>query len=393
MKGGKFIAQGSFGCVYSPNFRCDVSDRISKNKISKFFDDKKAMDIEIREAEKMEQIDPSGRYFYKIYKHCVFDKELNKKQIEKEDFSKCNLKNLKYMLIGSNAGPDLSNVIFNNQIEFDNVFKNIVRGLVKLKTNNLVHRDIKPANLTQAISNGRGLIIDYGLVTDISKETINKLDIQGQMEIIGEGSPLYMPMEHAYVAGLITMTKTFSPTYYFKMLPKNYSKDIYIKYGASGNVGQYLKNLFKKKYENIINNNKKEEYILKYLNNFDKVDIYALGLSMLKLIHNNKLSKKFKNSKELIDLLTRMIEPDIDIRLNAKQVLKHKYFSNKIEEDFLKSFDKQLQKNTQDTLKQFGGKKKIRKHCGINKKTGKLKKGFKYSNKKLKSGLFRIIKK
>ena len=35
---------------------------------------------------------------------------------------------------------------------------------------------------------------------------------------------------------------------------------------------------------------------------------------------------------------------------------------------------------------------KIRKHFGINKKTGKLKKGFKYSGKKLKSGIPQIIK-
>lgn len=35
---------------------------------------------------------------------------------------------------------------------------------------------------------------------------------------------------------------------------------------------------------------------------------------------------------------------------------------------------------------------KIRKHKGINQKTGKLKKGYRYSGKKLKSGLPKIIK-
>ena len=34
----------------------------------------------------------------------------------------------------------------------------------------------------------------------------------------------------------------------------------------------------------------------------------------------------------------------------------------------------------------------IRKHKGINQKTGRLKKGYKYSGKKLKSGLKQIIK-
>ena len=40
----------------------------------------------------------------------------------------------------------------------------------------------------------------------------------------------------------------------------------------------------------------------------------------------------------------------------------------------------------------MGGKKKsIRKHKGINQTTGRLKKGYKYSGKKLKSGLPQII--
>jgi len=43
-----------------------------------------------------------------------------------------------------------------------------------------------------------------------------------------------------------------------------------------------------------------------------------------------------------------------------------------------------------------GGKrkrvKKKRKHIGINQNTGKLKKGYKYSGKKLKSGLPQIVK-
>jgi hypothetical protein len=54
-----------------------------------------------------------------------------------------------------------------------------------------------------------------------------------------------------------------------------------------------------------------------------------------------------------------------------------------------------------DSINIFGGKKikkkkrkskKIRKHSGINQSTGRLKKGYKYSDKKLKSGLSQIIK-
>jgi len=46
-----------------------------------------------------------------------------------------------------------------------------------------------------------------------------------------------------------------------------------------------------------------------------------------------------------------------------------------------------------NTTKNGGKKKKIRKHKGINQRTGKLKKGYKYTNKKLKNGSYTIIKK
>ena len=47
---------------------------------------------------------------------------------------------------------------------------------------------------------------------------------------------------------------------------------------------------------------------------------------------------------------------------------------------------------SQEINKYMGGRKKIRKHSGINQKTGKLKTGYKYSGKRLKSGLPQIIK-
>ena len=46
-----------------------------------------------------------------------------------------------------------------------------------------------------------------------------------------------------------------------------------------------------------------------------------------------------------------------------------------------------------EIFKKGGKKKKIRKHKGINQKTGRLNKGYKYSGKKSKSGLKQIVKK
>lgn len=65
--------------------------------------------------------------------------------------------------------------------------------------------------------------------------------------------------------------------------------------------------------------------------------------------------------------------------------------------DFLEKYvdeEEDAQKIYNEIFKKGGGKKKkIRKHKGINQKTGRLNKGYKYSDKKLKSGLKQIVKK
>ena len=53
---------------------------------------------------------------------------------------------------------------------------------------------------------------------------------------------------------------------------------------------------------------------------------------------------------------------------------------------------KDRKKKTYNRLKKMGLMGGSRKHSGINKQTGKLKKGYKYSGKRLKSGLPQIIK-
>jgi len=63
--------------------------------------------------------------------------------------------------------------------------------------------------------------------------------------------------------------------------------------------------------------------------------------------------------------------------------------------NFLEKYvdEEDAQKIYNEIFKKEGGKKKkIRKHKGINQKTGRLNKGYKYSGKKSKSGLKQIVK-
>ena len=422
LKGGDVIGSGSFGCVFKPNFKCDPSDKVDDNLISKIFVEKAHMDEEVEETKKIDKIDPNAKYFVRIHKSCKFDKELNKKQLEnelKKDISSKCMEDLNYMIIGTYAGKDLTKVIIDKNEIVMNIIKNILKGLDLLRKNNLVHRDIKPANLTYDTKNKTSKIIDYGTVISLDRKDNLSRKLQ---VILTKGTPKYMPMEHYYLVNLFfgRNRKKFPGPQYFagpvefndifnKLTPKHSNEKIRKLLSKEKSV-KYLK----EKYEMLHSKGPKviEKYVQKYLNNMHKNDIYALGLSILYLIKNNHLIL----TNNMIDLLEKMIHYDIDKRMNADELLKYMEvnsltpksrkivdrhsldFKNKAEkiiQDIMAKSDKSddsLLEKMHLAMRGSGKKRKIRKHRGINQQSGKLKKGYKYSGKKLKSGIPQIIK-
>ena len=463
-KGGKFIAEGTSGCVVTPNYRCTPTDEVSQAKISKIFGSKSAFEAEIKESNIFKTIDPTGKYFFKIYNHCSFDTNLNKDQSDREnDLSDCPIKDGKrYMYIGDNAGPDLTNSDFKSKEEFKKVLINILKGLILLKNNILVHRDIKPANLS-VTPEGKGMILDYGLVTSISLNSDKKWQIYANMLL--EGSPLYTPHENFFILGFVinqdkeTIQPFFRPgakftepetNNFFKenqvgiltVFSKNnkfeeYFDSVGVEKNKSG-YGTYIYETLTKKYNKLILDGKihRIQYLKNYISNYDKIDVYALGVSLLEIIKKNRTNKITKIKiiddfdTEFYDMIDKMIEPDIDKRWNAKQLLNHSYFEKQRMNKLLnnsKQFSKKMANNLlnqyinnskpikktkkieisrspinlgfeiDSPIKAFPIKagKKVRKHQGINQtggNKGKLKKGYRYSGKKLKSGLPQIIK-
>jgi len=110
----------------------------------------------------------------------------------------------------------------------------------------------------------------------------------------------------------------------------------------------------------------------------DKKAILKMNLKKIE----KQLHKEHKMADIQVILYTAMFLPN---QKDQKQMqFLDKYVDN--EEDAQKIYN--------EIFKKGGGKKKkIRKHKGINQKTGRLNKGYKYSDKKLKSGLKKIVKK
>lgn len=109
----------------------------------------------------------------------------------------------------------------------------------------------------------------------------------------------------------------------------------------------------------------------------DKEAILKMNLKKIE----KQLHKEHKMADIKVILYTAMLLPKEEDRDQMNFL--EKYVDE--EEDAQKIYN--------EIFKKGGKKKKIRKHKGINQKTGRLNKGYKYSGKKSKSGLKQIVKK
>ncbi|WP_341525777.1 WG repeat-containing protein [Nostoc sp. UHCC 0302] len=96
-------------------------------------------------------------------------------------------------------GNDLSQEItLDNQwseVEVIKFLREILEVLAYLHQNNMIHRDIKPANIMRQKANGKLILIDFGIVKEISTVMINASGHTSRTAAIGTLG--YMPSEQA----------------------------------------------------------------------------------------------------------------------------------------------------------------------------------------------------
>ena len=165
-KGGKFVASGSYGCVYTPNIPCTGYNRDNKY-ISKIIRNDK--DIIYEEFGKLMDfnfniMDPTQKYILYPLELCNIEdidekndnylkdcKIINKASfnLKDEQLKTVYLKMLNFQnknIIAPNGGEDLLK-LFNIDFEqFCNIFISISIGIYILNRNGISHSDLKLGN-------------------------------------------------------------------------------------------------------------------------------------------------------------------------------------------------------------------------------------------------------
>lgn len=247
MHGGKFLGQGSFGCVVSPPLRCRRTlfkypysiDKRYISKIVEYDSNNEELLDEITLGQKLIQLDNRQKYFSPILTACLLEKQKHSDIVFKESNSesffdnsnsnsydssndstnkkrshsrhkerKCRLsKNLDYInFISKFGGIELKKVInkphrHKKEIEYIQkhyykIFKHLLSGLVLLHKNQIIHKDVKPDNMLIKLENsGRKanvVFIDFGLSEVFEKNDYSERNLRYK---ISGGTRLYTPPE------------------------------------------------------------------------------------------------------------------------------------------------------------------------------------------------------
>lgn len=178
LKGGKYIAEGTYGCVFEPAQKCK-GETFRRPGVSKLMDRPDAID-EIKEQEKVDKIDTNFDYHLRPPHMCGVDmntfrdRENSLRDCRRMPAVPSNFSEIA-LLIMENGGESLKTYnkeklgskTARQKIDYICGMKNLFKGLVDFSKNNFMHLDIKPDNVLYNEETGRFNFIDFGLSNDI----------------------------------------------------------------------------------------------------------------------------------------------------------------------------------------------------------------------------------
>lgn len=187
--GGKFLAKGSFGCVYKPALKCKDKPKRLDGYVSKIMR-KDYAEIEIEEQKEIDKIDPNYYYHLRVGEVCIPDKP-DKKNDNK--LTNCDL-HLQYLdeyvdrgridilqdnyrivhIEDGGMGLDDWMIEMDNLKKLKNIkycetmlynFTRIIYALDELNRHTMGHFDIKMGNIVYNDKKNRFNLIDFGFIS------------------------------------------------------------------------------------------------------------------------------------------------------------------------------------------------------------------------------------
>lgn len=324
MYGGKYIAHGSFGVVFSPPISCkDSKVKLTSDDIGKVFVEQNEFEEEINMMKMISG--PLKSFAIPIKSTCEINSPTEKdiKGLPK----KFNVTEGLPQIIYKNGGIDLQHIIqqkhdtddvtrFKWGIKIFKALQPIMEGLCILQEQGLTHNDIKPMNILYNSSIGKCSLIDWGLAVKTSENYVN----------VGVKNAVYPYYPPDYQLAVI-YSQTLKVPSVIEILQKNFSVfkrninvvKLYEKFGIDliNNV-----QLIDKHISSLIKTNKLE--LLRFFQSYAyTVDLYSLGISLLQILNDLNILD-YNNIKifAIKRFVARLINVDPRLRFSPKSALK-----------------------------------------------------------------------
>ena len=329
MRGGKLIGTGSSSCVFLPNIPCKTNGNISQNRVTKLLyhhDSKNLSKHEKKQSDLIKKINGYKDWAIIYDEFCKAPKPGIVNNLDPEGFIECfgdtsdsNPYDHAELLTSDYGGETLKlkfREMFINTSSSDLIlnFRDLIKmceplflGLKEMDSSNIVHNDIKTINIIE--SNNKFKYIDFGLANKASN--IKHFRERSINEASTSRLYYYYPLEYIYFfmeRGKLQTEMIMNIRY-----RRNYNilKDIYAMFDY--NIDDVCLDLL----------NKLNSFHYKIKDVIKKIDVYSLGLQIPVLFYENGLYHISKINNQLVydffELFKKMINPNLDERLTAKQ--------------------------------------------------------------------------
>ena len=322
----KLISQGSFGCVYYPNIKCNKKEKINQHTKKKNISKLQQKDFyalnEIHIGNKIKGIANFKNYFSPVINSCP----VNLTTINPSILENCEV--LKHSVTDNFLILDIefiNNTAFSSfllgkkseEIIFflTNSLLHLLEGINLLIKKDIIHMDLKDDNILFDIDKNKPIIIDFGI--SIDRTTITK-NMNKNFYIFGPDYYVWCIEIHC-INYLLHKSNKFTQNAIDSII------DGYIK-NNSALFHDNLKKLFADRIDvylkKFIGKNK-NEIIDECLMSYKKWDLYSISILYIKtltfLFKNNIL-----NNKWIIDLYSILfdnINPDPEMRHTVDETI------------------------------------------------------------------------
>lgn len=339
-KNNKYLGEGSFGCVLTPEIKCKGKETVihkskgAKNFVSKIFIDKNYYTKEVNASKILKKVDPSGKNILLPYKTCEVSttdiyKNNEAMQCEELSYYKNNPKHHLYQLIMPYGGIRYDTYFKKNRPtlkDFFHISKPLFEALILLEKKSICQYDIRGANVLVG-SNNKAIVIDHSLIIPYKK-----IYMASNLRRLKKAYYPYPPECIVYYQ-IYTQQDSLSTFLYtqFDESTHSYGETRYNAYASFIDPG-YIKDAlttmhtsFKNivtKYENAnvsTYQNKLYKFITPYAN---RIDIYSVGMLIVTIFQYINYTGVSKNIKDdFVQFIKKLIEPNVFKRYTPTEAI------------------------------------------------------------------------